>query len=340
MALGVWFHSPGAVSQIALPTRPAVYLILNLGLKKTADIIATERMFRRTFESATKSWPYSIHIVSDPSALTLSQITSSQWTHAMFWVGHSASTAAAQGLVSVAGIFDSYGADISPILGAPHPNLRFLGVVGCRAQVIMDRLKQAGRFRFNPQLRIETSDDLVYLDPYLNYQPEFLRTLTSSFHTLVYLRSWQETAPYCKTGQSLRRAMEIEITRTPTEASGHLSSVLVLNNGRLVGVLPGFDDSGRAQVSHLQMEWNRGGAVNNLDLLFFPTAQGSPIETIGAIQVRIENENYVDAKAVLWTPFRSRKTGQLIGSDRRLLLYRGPAVEESRLSTLRVDGCL
>lgn len=70
---------------------------------------------------------------------------------ALIWVGHAGFSDS--GISQSRSIIDYKNRDLKNVFQAAHPNLKFLGLVGCRGQLFLEEWKKEGWFKANPKLQ-------------------------------------------------------------------------------------------------------------------------------------------------------------------------------------------
>lgn len=72
---------------------------------------------------------------------------------AVYWASHAAGTSnGTTGAGSAGAVLSINGKDVKDIFKSVHPNIRFLGLVGCDGQGILDEIARQGHYRYNPNL--------------------------------------------------------------------------------------------------------------------------------------------------------------------------------------------
>jgi hypothetical protein len=139
---------------------------------------ALEKIFRNRFEHSG----YTLEVHHDVDATALWNVFHSPQNVAVFFVGHAAATrelGPGGGLQGEGIIADRDGNNLKDVFKTIHPNLRYLAVVGCKAQAIFDQFKKEGAYKNNPYLKIFSFDHVV--DPFdYPVQTEFTGGLTQA----------------------------------------------------------------------------------------------------------------------------------------------------------------
>ncbi len=72
---------------------------------------------------------------------------------AVFWASHAAGTGqATSGSNNSGAVLSINGKDVKDLFKSVHPNIRYLGLVGCDAQGILNEIARTGHYRYNPNL--------------------------------------------------------------------------------------------------------------------------------------------------------------------------------------------
>jgi len=157
---------------------------------------------------------------------------------AVFWVSHAAPITANvnAGIGFDPLLVDYQNDDVKPLLKSIHPNLRWLSIVACNSQLILDWLKQ------NPQTDPRTQDPSLDIQGF-NYFVDARKGLRSAVH-----ESWNELnkqevvsgyqAPCSEVrGHSIQIQREMSATAVKTGLK-EFRAVSFMMNGKLIGVLP------------------------------------------------------------------------------------------------------
>jgi hypothetical protein len=110
-----------------------------------------EKKFNKAFANSGHSLV--IHHKTDPK--TLYQIMTSEQTEAVIWVSHAAGEQELKpGFKAEDIILDNWGNDVKNFFTLVPKNLKFLGLVGCQAQKIVDGFRARGNYDSRPDLQI------------------------------------------------------------------------------------------------------------------------------------------------------------------------------------------
>ncbi|MFG1493605.1 hypothetical protein [Halobacteriovorax sp. ZH4_bin.1] len=72
---------------------------------------------------------------------------------AVFWASHAAGTSQnTTGSNNMGAVLSINGKDVKDLFKSVHPNIRYLGLVGCDAEGILNEISREGHYRYNPNL--------------------------------------------------------------------------------------------------------------------------------------------------------------------------------------------
>ncbi len=81
---------------------------------------------------------------------------------ALFWVSHAKEqTQLTDGISNDAAVVDYYGNDVKDLFKNVHPNMKFLSLVGCNAESLINNYKSSGEYSNNPNLRVHSFDKKI-----------------------------------------------------------------------------------------------------------------------------------------------------------------------------------
>ncbi len=119
-----------------------------------------EKKFQKAFQNSGHELV--IHHKVDPK--TLYQIMTSENTEAIIWVSHAAGEQDLKpGFKAEDIILDNWGNDVKNFFTLIPKNLKFIGLVGCQAQKIVDGFRSRGNYDAHPDLEIMSFDKKVRL---------------------------------------------------------------------------------------------------------------------------------------------------------------------------------
>lgn len=130
-------------------------IILLTSFMETKDITRTENeklekdieiIFRKTYENSV----YDIEITHLASPLLLWNSLNDQQAVGLFWVSHAKESHVLASAINDPGsILDAYGNNVKDLFKKTTPSLRFLSVIGCETQSILDNYKIQGFYSNN-----------------------------------------------------------------------------------------------------------------------------------------------------------------------------------------------
>ncbi len=119
-----------------------------------------EKKFNKAFQNSGHELV--IHHKVDPK--TLYQIMTSENTEAVIWVSHAAGEHDLKpGFKAEDIILDNWGNDVKNFFTLVPKNMKFIGLVGCQAQKIVDGFRQRGNYDAHPDLEILSFEKKVRL---------------------------------------------------------------------------------------------------------------------------------------------------------------------------------
>ena len=138
--------------------------------------------------------------------------------HAIFWVGHANSA----GEMTSNGLYDHKGFNLKEIFQEVHQNIKFLGLIGCRALPYVNALKEKGFWKLNSHLVTYAKDKKV--DARIA-----LKRAIRVFKKAKFIQ-----APKCERQEKIR----IHLTRD----GSFLGPTRVLRKGKLITTLEENED--------------------------------------------------------------------------------------------------
>lgn len=148
---------------------------------------------------------------------------------ALIWVGH-AGFNEGQGLSETKTIIDFQGRDLKNLFQAVSPNLRFLGLVGCRGKLFLDEWKKEGWLENTPHLLTYGREVRTDARKGLRLAMEELKDLFKKDSNLM---------DFPIVAQPVGKD-ELTIVRSNREETP-MESVQILQRGKLIGFLPASD---------------------------------------------------------------------------------------------------
>jgi len=119
-----------------------------------------EKKFNKAFRNSGHELV--IHHKADPKILY--QVMTSENTEAVIWVSHAAGESELKpGFKAEDIILDNWGNDVKNFFTLVPQNLKFIGLVGCQAQKIVDGFRARGNYVAHPDLQIMSFEKKVRL---------------------------------------------------------------------------------------------------------------------------------------------------------------------------------
>ncbi len=150
-------------------------------------------------------------------------------TAAIFWIGHSNPGRSGTGLGVSEVILDADGNNVAPLFQNIHPNMRWLAVIGCDAQPILDKYKVLGYYDQNRILQFFSFDSLI--EPTVGL-------IDAAAAGYSYLGYTQKQFPAIECFTRRRQGVQLMLTRqTPMAKRGSLLEIFV--GDRLITTVEG-----------------------------------------------------------------------------------------------------
>jgi hypothetical protein len=197
----------------------------------------------RIFESRMKPLGFETEIVIDAQAHQLRFALTNATTAAVFWIGHAISSNTSTGMNIQSVVLDSNAVNVANLFQDVHPNIRWVGIVGCYMQGMIDRNKLQGRYKNNPILRIDAVDGLGVPSIDLN---------RSTSQAYIYLAALKRSYPQviCALNPANERphfGRWIDVKRSHDQPRSHISFMV---GEQFVGYLAKDEESVRFWVNN------------------------------------------------------------------------------------------
>lgn len=306
-----------------MPPRPTVVLLTSvdftagipdfLNVKQSADTIESklERIFRQAFDERLVQLRVLHRAQPDQTA----RVLQSPENVAVIYVSHAGMQyQGAGGIAASARITDFHFNSITKVFSRIHPNLRYLGLVGCTTEAIQAFLRE--RSLLPPEssgLEIQGSPGLA------DAKTAFQAAVQRVAHDVIWRPGIREgfRAPCLP-----RRGIPIQIVRR-FQGTGTADALMVTNSqDRLVGVFPATD-SGQMQTITVWLDTTDARRATDLKLTFDTGADvmsSRSVLEMGDIEVSALSLNG------RWEPNRYREgelAGQIVGTTHRVYRYHG-----------------
>jgi hypothetical protein len=329
-------HAASATPKVVLLT--SVQTPKSLWHSSSWSLPATlESDFRKAFGSSG----YVIEVKHDATAYDLAQELESPENIAVFWVSHAASTSgqsSALGLDNL--IADEDGIDVSGVFQKVHPNLRWLGVVGCKAKPILDQYTQDGDYAGDPNLHIHSYSTVIdaehgLIDSMNQSVAVIADPYRSDTYTQIHYNGIGEIVPESRytfiptvvasaalvQGQALDQCpsgtgFPITLTRTPVAgSSGPMVEAQIYVEDKFLGVMPASSSVQTLTINLPQGLISSGGGMNlKVDSPFAGVLQTRPEFGKVSFQSALPSEQ--------WSIFAD-SSGNPIGITNELYRYLG-----------------
>lgn len=256
-----------------------------------------EKKFNKAFRGSGHELV--IHHKADPK--TLYSVMTSDETEAVIWVSHAAGESEVKpGFKAEDIILDNWGNDVKNFFTLVPKNLKFLGLVGCQAQKIVDGFRARGNYDAHPKLEIMSFNKKVRL------YSAFDKTIKAAAKYLA-------TAPASEPSDVKKVSFSVE--RSSYEESPSLQSGWLEVGDQ---VLAFFDFNQLTPVSSPEISEHVFSRIERKNMKFFRAKSDSSVdESMGKLSI-ISHDGLGS-----WTLFA--KDGRPIGGrDQQLYVYKKP----------------
>lgn len=224
--------------------------------------------------------------------------------HAVFWVGHANR---AEDLTS-AGLYDDRGFNLKELFQEVHQNIKFLGLVGCRALPFVKALKEKGHWDLNTHLNFYAREKKT------DARKGLKRAIKA------FIKSKPTKAPTCHEVEKY----EVTVTRHSNE---ELSSARILRKGQLIGT---FEKGETYKTIYLPV----GLKKSEYKLVF---ESGAPNNTTHAFNLgKLEFSS--NSPELTWKLFADRN-GKPLGFGNNIYRFTGKITEEITTQTVLPKQC-
>lgn len=153
------------ISAHVFASKPNVVLLSSLKTPKIwyhSDSWKIEESLHKIFKNRFKSSDYNLVMKMDVDQIVLKEELQNPNNIAIFWVSHAKDNQQiSNGISSNAAIVDIHGNDVKDLFKNIHPNIRFLGMVGCNARSLMNGYIEEGYYKNSTNLKIYSFDKKV-----------------------------------------------------------------------------------------------------------------------------------------------------------------------------------
>lgn len=281
---------------VLLPARSAqagnIVLLTSLKIS-SAKIKKIEMKFKASFGSLFQN----LKVYHSAGPTEVFQILRSPETIAAIWVSHaSKETKLVDGFEAREIIQDIWGNDIRQFFSTVHPNLRYLGIVGCQTKGIFEKYETDGHYTYNPDLVIQSEEKKV----------ELFRSLDRALKKGIIALSMANIIEDTEDNQE-------QITFQIKRDSGK-SGWLVLGD-EILSTISEDHFSGHYEASYPREKWNN---LSNRNIRFVENLQyKSEKNYLGTLRITMRSEH-----SARWIGFKG-KDGVLIGREKQnLYIYK------------------
>lgn len=271
-----------------------IVLMTSLKLKKN-NISHLEKKFNKVFRNSGHELV--IHHKADPK--TLYQVMTSDKTEAVIWVSHAAGEHELKpGFKAEDIILDNWGNDVKNFFTLVPPNLKFIGLVGCQAQRIIDGFRARGNYEAHPDLQIMSFEKKV-------------RLYSAFDKTVKAAAAFMAKAPVSSTLS--QPGIEFSLERVSYEDSPSLQAGWAEIGDQVLAFFDVNVTSGAGSVSE-----NVFGKIERKNIKFFRSKSASSVdESLGKLEITAAQN------MGSWNLFA--KDGRPIGGkDQQLYVYKRP----------------
>jgi hypothetical protein len=255
-----------------------------------------EKKFKKAF--ANSGHELVIHHKADPK--TLHQVMTSDETEVVIWVSHAAGEQELKpGFKAEDIVLDIWGNDVKSFFTLVPKNMKFLGLVGCQAEKIIDGFRTRGNYDAYPNLQIMSFDKKVHL--------------YSAFDKTVQAAATYLSTPHEHKEAPALNAVEFNVERVTFEESPSLQSGWVEFGDQVLA----FFDVNATSASGSVNE-NVFNKIERKNMKFFRAkSENSVDESLGRLVITpVQNIG-------TWILFA--KDGKPIGGkDQQLYVYKRP----------------
>ena len=271
-----------------------VVLLTSLKLS-SGNVKHLEKKFHKVFKNSGHELV--IHHKTDPK--TLHQIMTSENTEAVIWISHAAGESELKpGFKAEEIILDIWGNDVKNFFTLVPQNLKFIGLVGCQAQKIIDGFRARGNYDAHPDLQIMSFEKKV-------------RLYSAFDKTIKAAAAFMAKAP--ESSVKARPAIDLEIERVAYEESSSLQPGWIEIGDQVLA----FFDLNQTQAS-AAIDQDIFNKIERKNMKFFRAKNSTGLdESLGKLSITA-HQNIGS-----WNFFA--KDGRPIGGkDQQLYVYKKP----------------
>lgn len=297
-----------------------------------------EDSLEKIFKNRFKESGLEIVIKEKVDQVTLWKELNNPENMAIFWLSHAADEKQlASGISSDSAIVDFYGNDIKSLFSRVHPNLKFLGLVGCNAQGILDTFNEKGFYKLNKDFKYHSFSKKI------DARKGLRRAIEAAANHLGKYDKKFASIPRVKISQNMinsfssnnlceqtSKVLEINITRSTNSDS---PPVTLSVNDQVFEMLPEQKANTTMHIkTYLQATLIKSS--NDLKITVHSNIFASK-DRIELGDFEVQPVNFIGS----WTTF-SKKDGTPIGITSNLIRYKGDLPSDEDIIEKQLFKCL
>lgn len=199
-----------------------------------------DELFRRRFQA----FPFHIEVIHRATQMDLWKTLQEPDLVGLFWLSHASSTDLMPGVRLGTQIIDVNRVDVSPLFADLPSNLRYLSIIGCNAQPIINIYREKGYYRHHSMLRIDASNGSVGAESGL---------VSSSTAAYLYFAYLLKNNVFDSLGaDKYEHNTQLRVTRRPLTEEAVLNEARLAHGDRVLAVFP-FSDKTDEQVAYIDL---------------------------------------------------------------------------------------
>lgn len=296
-----------------------------------------EKPLEKIFKKHFKESGYEVVIKEKVTMETLWDELHNPENIALFWVSHAKEQSSiSTGISNEAAVVDYYGSDVKEAFKYIHPNMRYVGLIGCNAESIIDSYKEEGFYQGNPFLRIHSFDKKIDARKGLRQSirksalslGDYKNTIGAGgkiFSTPLVVHDFEDNY-LCKEQQSV---VKVNLLRTTNEDVG---SVSIKISNHIVGFLPALE-AGGSQRETLLIPSSIISSTRDLKITIDSNVFGER-EKLSLGNYELEPVGFSGS----WKLF-SKMDGTPIGVTKNIYRYKGELPGEESIDRVQIYSC-
>jgi hypothetical protein len=293
--------------------QPQVSLLVSLQNPPMKPLFAKKdwsisQKIAKVFEKKMQSLPYKLNIIEHATQKDLFVELFNPANVALFWVSHANATAATGAGLSTENIIaDRTGSNVRDLFQMIHPNLKYLGLIGCQAGPIIDDFHDKGFYADNDNLVIRASHKKVLA------RLELRRAIKEAKSILA--KNDFTASPKCL--QRSGHVFTVERIIGDDVSEEKQTSVQIEHKGKILRILP-QGKAGEVQLLKFYLKLDEVKSAADLKFVINSGRRDKDIKwAIG--KIKISSTSLLGE----WTAF-SDKNGQPLGVTSHVYRYEGP----------------